>query len=131
MKCMLFWYKRQCRMHFVPKKHTTYTGYTQLEVFLSDIIVESYEKVMADVSALFNPERPYVSLADDLPFNDVSQDNILYSVYNPESIESYQIDNESCSDDDLKQTNDTIINDDVWSEFTDFLSVLEVYEYQE
>lgn len=131
MKCMLFWYKRQCRMHFVPKKHTTYTGYTQLEVFLSDIIVESYEKVMADVSALINPERPYVSLADDLPFNDVSQDNILYSVYNPESIESYQIDNESCSDDDLKQTNDTIINDDVWSEFTDFLSVLEVYEYQE
>ena len=86
---------------------------------------------MADVSALINPERPYVSLADDLPFNDVSQDNILYSVYNPESIESYQIDNESCSDDDLKQTNDTIINDDVWSEFTDFLSVLEVYEYQE
>ena len=131
MKCMLFWYKRQCRMHFVSKKQTTYTGYTQLEVFLSDIIVESYEKVMADVSALINPERPYVSLADDLPFNDVSQDNILYSVYNPESIESYQIDNESCSDDDLKQTNDTIINDDVWSEFTDFLSVLEVYEYQE
>lgn len=72
MKCMLFWYKRQCRMHFVPKKHTTYTGYKQLEVFLSDIIVESYEKVMADVSALINPERPYVSLADDLPFNDVS-----------------------------------------------------------
>lgn len=131
MKCMLFWYKRQCRMHFVPKKHTTYTGYTQLEVFLSDIIVESYEKVMADVSALINPERPYVSLADDLPFNDVSQDNILYSVYNPESKESYEIDNESYSDDDLKQTNDTIIIDDVWSEFTNFLSVLEVYEYQE
>lgn len=55
----------------------------------------------------------------------------MYSVYNPESKESYQIDNESYSDDDLKQTNDTIINDDVWSEFTDFLSVLEVYEYQE
>lgn len=53
----------------------------------------------------------------------------MYSVYNPESIESYQIDNESYSDDDLKQTNDTIINDDVRSEFTDLARVLEVYQY--
>ena len=110
-------------------KNAVTAGYAQLEELLSDVNVDNYEEVMDDVSALINPERPYVSLADDLPFNDVSEDNISYSTYNPESVESYQIDNGSYSDDDLKQTNDTIINDDVRSEFTDLASVLEVYQY--
>lgn len=110
-------------------KNAVTAGYAQLEELLSDVNVDNYEEVMADISALINPERPYVSLADDLPFNDVSEDNISYSTYNPESVESYQIDNGSYSDDDLKQTNDTIINDDVRSEFTDLASVLEVYQY--
>lgn len=110
-------------------KNAVTAGYAQLEELLSDVNVDNYEEVLADISALINPERPYVSLADDLPFNDVSEDNISYSTYNPESVESYQIDNGSYSDDDLKQTNDTIINDDVRSEFTDLASVLEVYQY--
>lgn len=105
------------------------SGFTQLEELLSDVNVDNYEEVMADVSALINPEKSYVSLADDLPFNDVSEDNISYSVYNPESVENYQIDDGNYSDDDLKQTNDTIINDDVRSEFADLESVLEVYQY--
>ena len=35
--------------------------------------------IMSEISALINPEKPYVSLADDLPFNDVSEENITYS----------------------------------------------------
>lgn len=110
-------------------KNAVTAGYAQLEELLSGVNADNYEEVMADVSALINPERPYVSLADDLPFNDVSEDNISYSAYNPESVETYQINDGSYSDDDLKQTNDTIINDEVRAEFTDLASVLEVYQY--
>lgn len=84
---------------------------------------------MSEISALINPEKPYVSLADDFPFNDVSEENITYSTYNPESVTDYQIDDGSYSNDDLKQTNDTIVNDDVRAEFADLESVLEVYQY--
>ena len=104
-------------------------GFNDLEVLLSDVSVENYQSVMADISELINPEKPYVSLADDLPFNEVSEDNITYSDYNPESVTDYQIDDGSYSSEDLQQTNDTIINDDVRAEFSDFESVLEVYQY--
>lgn len=104
-------------------------GFNDLEVLLSDVSVENYQSVMADISELINPEKPYVSLADDLPFNEVSEDNITYSDYNPESVTDYQIDDGSYSSEDLEQTNDTVINDDVRSEFSELESVLEVYQY--
>ena len=105
------------------------SGYSDLESLLSTVTVDNYETVMADISALINPEKPYISLADDLPFNDVSEDNITYSTYNPESVTNYQIDDDSYSNNDLQQTNDTIINDDVRAEFSELKSVLEVYQY--
>ena len=104
-------------------------GFNDLEVLLTDVYVENYQSVMADISELINPEKPYVSLADDLPFNEVSEDNITYSDYNPESVTDYQIDDGSYSSEDLEQTNDTVINDDVRSEFSELESVLEVYQY--
>ena len=64
-------------------KEAVISGFNDLEFLLSDISVENYEAVMSDISALINPEKPYVSLADDLPFNEVSEDNITYFDYNP------------------------------------------------
>lgn len=114
---------------FNEYKEAVLSGFYDLEVLLSDISVENYETVMSDISALLNPETPYVSLADDLPFNEVTEDNITYSAYNPEAVTDYQIDDGSYSNEDLEQTNDTIINDDVRSEFSELESVLEVYQY--
>ena len=114
---------------FKEYKEAVLSGFNDLEVLLSDISVENYETVMSDISALLNPETPYVSLADDLPFIEVTEDNITYSTYNPEAVTDYQIDDGSYSNEDLEQTNDTIINDDVRSEFSELESVLEVYQY--
>ncbi|MGN0595367.1 MAG: transglutaminase family protein, partial [Hominimerdicola sp.] len=114
---------------FNEYKKTVLSGFTDLESMLTDVSVENYEEVMSDISALLNPEKPYVSLADDLPFNEVTENNITYSDYNPESVTNYQIDDGSYSNDDLQQTNDTIINDDIRAEFSDLESVLEVYQY--
>ena len=114
---------------FKEYKEAVLSGFNDLEVLLSDISVENYETVMSDISALLNPETPYVSLADDLPFIEVTEDNITYSTYNPEAVTAYQIDDGSYSNEDLEQTNDTIINDDVRSEFSELESVLEVYQY--
>lgn len=114
---------------FKDYKEAVLSGFNDLEVLLSGISVENYETVMSDISALINTEKPYVSLADDLPFNEVSEDNITYSDYNPESVTDYQIDDDSYSSEDLEQTNDTVITDDVRSEFSELESVLEVYQY--
>ena len=114
---------------FDDYKNTVISGYSELESLLSDVTVSNYESVMSKVSDLINPERPYVSLADDLPFNDVSEENISYTAYNPEAVTDYQIDGGSYSSNDLQQTNDTIINDDVRAEFSELGSVLEVYQY--
>lgn len=116
-------------VEFSEYRDIIFSGYNKVEELLSTVSVENYETVMSEISALINPEKPYVSLADDLPFNDVSEDNITYSTYNPESVTDYQIDDNSYSNDDLKQTNDTIINDDVREEFANLESVLEVYQY--
>lgn len=116
-------------MEFSEYRDTVISGFNEVENLLSTVSVENYEMVMSEISALINPEKPYVSLADDLPFNDVSEENITYSTYNPESVTDYQIDDGSYSNDDLHQTNDTIINDDVRAEFADLESVLEVYQY--
>lgn len=114
---------------FNEYREAVLSGFNDLDALMSDVSVENYEEIMAEVSELINPEKPYVSLADDLPFNDVSEDNISYSDYNPESVTDYQIDDSNYSKDDLYQTNDTIINDDIRAEFSDFESVLEVYQY--
>ncbi|MGB4091222.1 MAG: polymorphic toxin-type HINT domain-containing protein [Ruminococcus flavefaciens] len=116
-------------MEFSEYRDTVISGFNEVEKLLSTVSVENYKMVMSEISTLINPEKPYVSLADDLPFNDVSDDNITYSTYNPESVTDYQIDDGSYSNDDLRQTNDTIINDDVRAEFADLESVLEVYQY--
>ncbi len=109
---------------FNEYREAVLSGFNDLDALMSDVSVENYEEIMADVSEIINPEKSYVSLVDDLPFNDVSEDNISYSDYNPESVTDYQIDDSSYSKDDLHQTNDTIINDDIRAEFSDFESVL-------
>lgn len=114
---------------FSEYRDTVISGFNEVEELLSTVSVKNYEMVMSEISALINPEKPYVSLADDLPFNDVSEENITYSTFNPESVTDYQIDDDSYSSDDLRQTNDTIVNDDVRTEFADLESVLEVYQY--
>lgn len=114
---------------FAEYKEAVISGYSKLEKLLSNVTIDNYVSVMEDISALINPEKSYISLADDLPFNDVSEENISYSAYNPESVTNYQIDDGSYSSDDLQQTNDTIINDSVRAEFAEHESVLEVYQY--
>lgn len=114
---------------FNEYKKAVLSGFTDLESMLADVSVENYEQIMSDISALLNPKKPYVSLADDLPFNEISEDNITYSDYNPEAVTDYKIDDGSYSEKDLQQTNDTVINDDVRAEFSEFESVLEVYQY--
>lgn len=86
---------------FNEYREAVLSGFNDLDALMSDVSVENYEEIMADVSELINPEKPYVSLADDLPFNDVSEDNISYSDYNPESVTDYQIDDSSYSKNDL------------------------------
>jgi len=114
---------------FNDYKNAVVSGYSELDSLLSDVTVSNYESVMSAISDLINPEKPHISLAEDLPFNDVSEENISYAAYNPEAVTDYQIADGGYSSDDLQQTNDTVINDDVRAEFSELESVLDVYQY--
>ncbi len=113
---------------FRDYKDAIMSGYNEIESYLADITVENYEKIMADISALVNPEKPYVSLADNLPSGE-NEKNISSAPYNPEAVTDYQAGDPNYSADDLKQTNDTAITDEIRAEFAEYESVLEVYQY--
>ena len=53
---------------FTEYRDTVISGFNVVEELLSTASVENYAMVMSEISARINPEKPYVSLADDLPF---------------------------------------------------------------
>jgi transglutaminase-like putative cysteine protease len=114
---------------FNDYKAAIMSGFEELENEISKVNAENYESVLANISQIINPETPYTSLADDLPFSEASEENISYEDYNPESVTDYQVDDSSYSSGDLEQTNDTATNDEITEAFSEMESVLEVYQY--
>ncbi len=105
------------------------SGFEEIEGYADQLNEENSEEVLRKIEDTVTYEQPYVKMADDLPFNNITVENIKYSAYNSQSVINYQIDVNGYSDDDLQQTNDTTINDDVRAEFAELESVLEVYQY--
>lgn len=68
-------------------------------------------------------------MAGELPFNNVSNDEIEMEAYTENDVEAYKVPNGSYSESDLEFTNDVIVNDNIRSEFSELSSVLEVYQY--
>ncbi len=105
------------------------SGFEEIEGYADQLNEENSEEVLRKIEDTVTYEQPYVKMADDLPFNNITVENIKYSAYNSQSVINYQLDDNGYSDDDLQQTNDTTINDDVRAEFAELESVLEVYQY--
>ena len=105
------------------------SGFEEIEGYADKLNEENSEEVLSKIEDTVTYEQPYVKMADDLPFNNITVENITYSEYNSQSAIDYQIDDNGYSNDDLQQTNDTTINDDVRAEFSELESVLEVYQY--
>ena len=105
------------------------SGFEELENCISGQNEKNYETVLEEIGEIVAPEKQHIPLAGDLPFNNVSNDEIEMEAYTENASLAYEAYSESYSKGDLKFTNDVVVNDEIRTEFEELSSVLEVYQY--
>lgn len=106
------------------------SGFNEIEGYVNQLNEDNSEEILGMIEDTVNFEQPYVGLADDLPFSNVAVDEVKEEKFVPErSASSYTLENTGYNGADLEQTNDTTMNDDVRGEFSEFESVLDIYQY--
>lgn len=105
------------------------SGFEELENCISGQNEKNYETVLEEIGEIVAPEKQHIPLAGDLPFHNVSNDEIEMEAYTENASLAYEAYSESYSKDDLKFTNDVVVNDEIRTEFEELSSVLEVYQY--
>lgn len=106
------------------------SGFDEIEGYANQLNEDNSEEILGKIEDTVSFEEPYVGLADDLPFSNVAVDEVKEEKFVPErSASSYAPENTGYNGADLEQTNDTTINDDVRGEFSEFESVLDIYQY--
>lgn len=105
------------------------SGFAKLEKYAAQLDTDNSEGILEKIGNIIYSDKTDSRTASELPFSNVSSGIISKAKYNSKKTVSYQIAETDYSDADLKQTNDTTINDDVRNEFSDKESVLEVYQY--
>ena len=105
------------------------SGFEKLENCVSGQDEKNSETILNEMEDIILSEKPYLALAEDLPFDNISGDEIPMETYAETEAIAYEAGNESYSRSDLEFTNDAVMNDEIRSEFADLSSVLEVYQY--
>ncbi|MCI8408535.1 MAG: transglutaminase domain-containing protein [Lachnospiraceae bacterium] len=105
------------------------SDFEELEDCISGQNEKNYETVIEEIGNIVAPKKQHIPLAGDLPFNNVSVDEIEMEAYTEKDSTAYEIQNESYSNSDLEFTNDVVVNDKIRSEFSELSGVLEVYQY--
>lgn len=105
------------------------SGFKKLENCISEQSEKNSETLLNQMEEIIFSEKPYLALADDLPFNNVSNEEVQMETYTGTEPIAYEAGNENDSESDLEFTNDVVINDEIRSEFADLSGVLEIYQY--
>lgn len=105
------------------------SGFKKLENCISGKDEKNSETILKKIEEIVDPEKPNLALAEDLPFNIVSDDEVSMETYTGTKAIAYETENESYSKSDLEFTNDAVINNEIRTEFEELSSVLEVYQY--
>ena len=109
---------------------TVVSGFDEIEGYANQLNEDNSEEILGKIEDTVNFEEPYVGLADDLPFSNVAVDEVKEEKFVPErSASSYAPENTEYSPADLEFTNDAVINDEIRTEFADYATTLEVYQY--
>ncbi|MDR1673997.1 MAG: hypothetical protein LBR54_00910, partial [Oscillospiraceae bacterium] len=112
------------------------SDFSELESCINELQTDNAETALSQIKEKVAAEKPYMALAGDLPFNEVSNDNILTASYletekgnyAPESTVNFGIRVHGSSS-NLEITNDVILNDKIRDEFEELTSVLDVYQF--
>lgn len=105
------------------------SGFEELEDCINGQNEKNYETVLKEIGEIVAPEKQHTPLAGELPFNNVSSDEIEIEAYTENDSVAYETQKESYGEDDLEFTNDVIVNDKIRTEFSELSGVLEVYQY--
>lgn len=88
------------------------------------------ESTLKQIKAMVDPEKPYIKLSDELPNQDVTVDDIKTEEYSEDTASDYVPDEElEYSKSDLEQTNDTVLNDEIRTQFAELKTPIQIYEY--
>ncbi|MCR5836633.1 MAG: hypothetical protein K6G88_09000 [Lachnospiraceae bacterium] len=114
-------------------------NFEKLEQYSSKLAEESCsdkKSVIKKIGNLVAPEMEVASLSDDLSFNDVTNENINDEQISEEDLEEFALSDtneadvvDNVSKADIKNTNDTAINEKIKEEFSSYDSVLDIYQY--
>ncbi|MDE7390644.1 MAG: EndoU domain-containing protein [Lachnospiraceae bacterium] len=106
------------------------SGFEEIENYADQLDESNSEEVLSKIEDTVTYEQPYIGLADDLPFSNVAVDEVKEEKFVAErSAAAYAPENTEYSQADLELTNDAVINDEIRTEFADYATTLEVYQY--
>ena len=114
---------------YINYRLSVMSGFEELENCISGQNQKNYEAVVEEIGEIVDSEKQNMPLAEELPFNNISVDEIATEAHDENSTIAYDIGNENYSEGDLEFTNDVVINDKIRSEFSELSGVLEVYQY--
>lgn len=103
--------------------------YKELATYTNELSNGNISRTLRKIKNKVVSEKPFMALGNDLPFENVANDNVTIEKYTAEDVDGYKTENKKYNKSDLEVTNDTIINDKVRSEFQELTSPLEIYQY--
>lgn len=104
------------------------SSFDELEVYISELSTDNADILLSKIKEKVAEEKPYLTLAGDLPFGEVSIDNVSFATFS-EISNDYSPQNTNYNQSNLEITNDTILNDKIRSEFEELDSVLDIYQF--
>lgn len=105
------------------------SGFDEIKKYAEKINTKNAEKMLGKIEEKVAAEKPYIPLAEDLPFENVSNEEIETEEYVAKENGEYEVENTKYTQSNLKSTNDTVINDAIRSEFEELTSPLEIYQF--
>ncbi len=108
---------------------TLLSNFSELETYISELNTNNAETALSKIKEKVAAEKPYVGLAGELPFNEVSNDAISFASFIESASAKYEPENTNYSQSNLAITNDTVLNDKIRDEFEKLTGVLDVYQF--
>lgn len=105
------------------------SDFSELESYISELDTDNAKTALDKIQKKVASEKPYIGLAGELPFNEVSNDAISFAPYVESESINYKPENINYSQSNLAATNDTELNEKIRSEFEELTSVLDVYQF--
>lgn len=105
------------------------SGFEQLEEIIADWNSQDEAASLQKIENLVVTDKPNIILGEELPIQNTAWEDVALEENREEKYEEYIPENNDFTKNDLLQTNDTIINEEIRTEFAALKRPLEMYLY--